>query len=289
MPSASDGSAGSRTPLFLDMLKERIAVALLLLPVLVWVIADGGWLYAGGVALVLALAAAEFGLMFRRQRLRPALPLLLLGVAALALSRFASGFNHGPAILTGLILLSMVWHLVDYERGAEHSGTDFSITVAGILYLGWIGSYLISLRQLPDGQWWFLLALPSIWLADSAAYLVGRSFGRHRLSPRLSPKKTWEGYIAGVLTGALVGVALSQIWRLEASPSSGITALSGLILGTLVAGLAPLGDLGESMFKREVGVKDSGNLLPGHGGAFDRLDSWIWGGVLGFYIASFLV
>lgn len=270
------------------MLKERLAVTLLLLPLVLWVIADGSWLYLAAIITVLVLAGAEYALLFRTHGLRPSLPLIVCGVAILTASRFLVGFDHTPLLLTFLCLVSMVWHLVDYERGASRSGTDFGVTLGGILYLGWIGAYFISLRRMPEGMWWFLLALPTVWLADSAAYFVGRSLGRRRLSPRLSPKKTWEGYLAGIVGGAAGGAGLAAIWRFGAGPGTAIGPTAGLIMGLVVSVLAPLGDLGESMIKREIGVKDSGNLLPGHGGAFDRLDSWLWAGVLGYYVASWL-
>jgi phosphatidate cytidylyltransferase len=267
------------------MLRDRLGIVLLLLPPMIWIFAQGGWLYGVAVTLVLLLAGAEFGLLFRRLGLRPSVPLILAGVGVLSLSRLVEGLGVGPA-LTGLCLVSMVWHLVDFERGAPRSGTDFAVTVAGFVYVGWIGSYLIALRGLPDGEWWLLLALPSVWLGDSAAYFVGKAIGRHRLSPRLSPKKTWEGYLAGIGVGAASGAGLALIWHVGAGPDSAVSAWTGVLLGTVVATLAPLGDLGISMFKREVGVKDSGTLLPGHGGVLDRLDSWIWAAALGFYVVS---
>ena len=153
-----------------------------------------------------------------------------------------------------------------------------------MLYFGWIGGYLISIRELPEGMWWVLLALPSVWLADSGAYFIGRAIGKHRLSPRLSPKKTWEGYFGGVLVGVLGTAGLAYLWGFWTGPESAITPLSGAILGLVLGVITTLGDLGESMFKRQAGVKDSGNLLPGHGGAFDRIDSWLWAGVLGYYV-----
>ncbi len=270
------------------MLRDRIVVALLLLPLVLWVIADGGWLYLLAVGTALGLAAAEYGLMFRRLGLRPALPLIVAGVVGLTAARFLWGFGHMPLLLAGLSLASMTWHLVDYERGAARSGTDFAVTLAGTIYLGWIGAYLVSLRGLPEGEWWILVALPSVWLADSAAYFVGREFGRHKLTPRLSPKKTWEGYLAGVAAGAAAGGGLSLLWRIGAGPASAVTAAHGLMMGTVIGAVSPLGDVGISMIKREIQVKDSGNLLPGHGGALDRLDSWLWAGVLGFYLAVWL-
>jgi phosphatidate cytidylyltransferase len=272
----------------IEMLRDRIAIALLLLPVVLWVIGIGGWIYALAIALVLALCAAEYVLIFRRIGQRASMPLVVGGVVALAGARALGGFDHAPVVLAALCLLAMTWHLVDYERGAPTSGTDFALTLGGALYLGWIGSYLISLRSLPDGEWWALTALPSVWLADSAAYSIGTRFGRHKMTPRLSPKKSWEGYLAGVGAGAASGAALGALWSLGAGPESVLGPWTGLACGTLTAVLSPLGDVGISMFKRQVQIKDSGTLLPGHGGALDRVDSWLWAGVLGYYIAVLL-
>jgi phosphatidate cytidylyltransferase len=108
------------------------------------------------------------------------------------------------------------------------------------------------------------------------------------LSPRLSPKKTWEGYFGGILVAVILTPLLVVLLRLVAGPDSAITPLRGIWVG-LVMGIIPtLGDLGESMIKRQRGVKDSGNLLPGHGGAFDRIDSWLWAVVIGYYMIVWL-
>jgi phosphatidate cytidylyltransferase len=182
----------------------------------------------------------------------------------------------------------MTWHLIDYERGAHRSATDYAVSLAGIVYLGWIGGYLVLLRGLPDGEWWVLVALPTVWIADSAAYLIGTWKGRRPLTPRLSPKKTWEGYLAGAVTGAAVGAGLAALWRIGAGPGTRLTPLSGLVVGGLIAVVSPLGDLGISMIKREMKVKDTGTLFAAHGGALDRVDSWLWAGVLGYYAVGWL-
>lgn len=270
------------------MLRERLATVILLLPLLLWIVADGRWLYLAGVAFALAVASLEFGRLFRSAGLEPAEPILVAGVLLLAAGRYFFRFELAPLILSGTCLAAMTWHLVRYEQGEPRAGTGFAITLAGVVYLGWIGSYLISLRQLPDGLWWMLVALPSVWLADSAAYMIGRWIGRHKLAPRLSPKKTWEGYLSGIAAGAAVGSLLAWLWGIAASPSSGLTPINGLIMGLVIASVAPLGDLGISMLKREVQVKDSGSLIPGHGGALDRLDSWLWAAVVGFYLVTLL-
>ncbi len=270
------------------MLRVRIAVSLLLLPVLIWIIAVGSWLYLILVALALALAAVEYGLLFKRTGLRPALPLLAAGVAALITLRQWADQAQLALALAAVIMMSMIWHALDFERGATASGTDFAITVSGTLYLGWIGGYLVDLRALPFGQWWVLLALPTVWLADSAAYLVGGWIGRHKLSPRLSPNKTWEGYLAGVLIGTLAGAGLALLWRIGAGAESNVDALHGAVLGGVIAAISPFGDLGISMLKRQMAVKDSGSLLSAHGGALDRFDSWLWAGALGYYVVLWL-
>jgi phosphatidate cytidylyltransferase len=270
------------------MLRERIAIAFVLLPLVLWVVVEGGWFYVVGVAAVLSLAAVEFALLFRVHGRRPALPLIVSAVVALTVLRYVSDFQFAALSITVLTILTMIWHLVDFELGAQGSGTDFAISIAGITYLGWIGSYLISLRDLPHGSWWILLVLPIVWFADSGAYFIGKAIGRRKLSPRLSPKKTWEGYLGGIIVAGVAGIGLGSLWRFGAGGALPLTVMNSLILSVILSVSAPIGDLGVSMIKREIKVKDTGSLLPGHGGALDRIDSWIWGAVIGFYVISWL-
>jgi phosphatidate cytidylyltransferase len=172
-----------------------------------------------------------------------------------------------------------------YERGRDQAALDFAVTVGGLVYLGWIGAYLIDLRFLPnshDGQWWLMIVLPSVWAADTAAYFVGIRWGRHHMSVRLSPKKSWEGYLGGVVFGTFIAGLFSWLWAHYFGLQ--VSILQGAILGLVLSAVTPLGDLGESLFKRQAGLKDSSNIFPGHGGAFDRIDSWIWAGIIGVYM-----
>lgn len=271
------------------MSSERVILALVLLPFVFWVIAAGGWLFYLGALTALTLSGVEFANIFRSGGHRPALPLMVLGITMLSMVRFLSAFEYSAPILTALLCGSILWHVVDFERGADRAGTDAALTITGLVYIGWIGSYLISLRELPDGNWWMLIVLPSVWMADMAAYFLGRAFGRHRLAPRLSPNKTWEGYISGIAAGGLSAWLLSALWRVAAEPETSIETVGVILLGLLLGALAPIGDLGVSMIKREFKIKDSGSILPGHGGALDRIDSWLWGGALGYYIIRLLV
>ena len=276
------------------MLRTRIIVVLVLLPVGLAGILLGGWAYNLGVALILALAAWEYMQLMHTGGFHPAAVLALGGAALLAVGRGYNGFTSAAGLFSLLVLLSMIYHLVDYERGRDLAGSDFAITLGGIAYLGWIGAYFISLRALPDGKWWVLFVLPVIWVADSGAYFIGVRFGRHKLCPRLSPKKSWEGYLAGIVTGTLAGALFAWAWTVVPSawgpPVSAAwpPAWKGALFGFLLAVLTTLGDLGESMIKRQVGAKDSSKLLPGHGGMFDRIDSWLWGAVMGYYLAVLL-
>lgn len=187
-------------------------------------------------------------------------------------------------MLAMVILLAMGVAMLAFERGSTTAAIDFNITLGGVLYLGWLGAHLVALRDLPDGAWWFLLVLPVMWVGDGAAYFVGSHFGKHKMFPRVSPKKSWEGYIGGVIAGALSGVLFASLWHLRAPL---ITVDKGLLLGVVIAILSPVGDLGESMLKRAVGMKDTSQLLPGHGGVMDRIDSWLWAAVIGYYFIIF--
>ena len=272
------------------MLKQRVLVAAVLLPIGIALIFLGGLPYLLLVAFFMAVAVWEYANLFVALGRRPAHWLMVVGAVALLVSRFFAGFRYDAHLLAALVLLTLVYHMADYERGAPESATDFAISLSGVLYVGFIGAYMVSLRQVEDGAWWVLLALATIWVADSGAYFAGRAWGKHKLSPRLSPKKTWEGYLAGVVSGTAMGALLAAGFPLLASrPLAGLTVGHGVLLGMLVSTLAPLGDLGESLFKRQAGVKDSGNLLPGHGGAFDRVDSWLWAGLIAYYFITLVL
>jgi phosphatidate cytidylyltransferase len=270
------------------MLRDRLAVSLLLIPVALWMIALGGGAYWLAVSLIFTFAALEFAHLFRAAGQRPAGPLVLGGTLLLIAAQQFPALNPHGLVFALAILAPMTWHLVDYERGAPASGSDFVISVAGIFYLGWLGGYFISLRALPDGEWWLLTALCGMWLADTGAYGFGRAWGRHKMSPRLSPKKTWEGFAGSLFGGAAGAGLLAVFWRIGAGAGSSLTWQTGAVLGFCVGLLGPIGDLGVSMLKRQLGVKDSGALLAGHGGALDRMDSWLVAVPVGYYFVLVL-
>ncbi len=269
-------------------MRQRAIAGFSLLAIGIYPISAGGLPYLAIILILLIIAAWEYARLFQAAGFRPATYLILAAVAAFLVTRHFSPdpLKWDSLIISVFILLAMTIHLIDYERGAKFSGTDFAITLSGGLYLGFLGGYLIPLRHLPDGVWWFLATLPAVWLSDSGAYFVGRSLGKRKMSPRLSPKKTWEGYAGGVLFGTLGNALLCLAWQASPAAPEALTPLNGALLGLVLSLLTPLGDLGQSMIKRQVGIKDSGNILPGHGGIFDRMDSWIWAGALGYYLIT---
>ena len=267
------------------MLATRLKVAIILIPIGVGLIVIGGWAYTALVTLMLGIAAWEYWRMFTRGGNAPASLILIPGVVLLVLSRALWNLKYIDLILSILAMAAMAAHIFLCEKGCKNPGTDFGVTISGIIYLGFLGGFLISLRMLPGGLWWLMLVIPAISLGDTGAYVIGRKFGRHPLAPNVSPHKTIEGYFGGLIFSVIGGVLLAILWGLRYPQ---ILPLHGLVLGVVLGALTPLGDLAESMLKRQFGVKDTSGIFPGHGGMMDRMDSWIWGAVISYYIIVFL-
>jgi phosphatidate cytidylyltransferase len=269
---------------------RRILTALGIAAVGLPAVIFGGAFYFLLMGVFLVGSAWEFVRLYRAVEFEPHEIITIGGVLVIVTARF---FFPQDAIFTLalFILLAMTVHVISYERGRDKAALDFTVTMTGIVYLGWLGSYLLDLRMMQDGVWWFMFILPLVWAADTGAYSIGAVYGKHKMSPRLSPKKSWEGYAAGIFTaiyvGALFGYAFSA---LGPQPLHGlIDPLRGAFLGLVISALTPLGDLGESMFKRQGGLKDSSNVFPGHGGFLDRIDSWIWGAAIGYFIIQYFI
>jgi phosphatidate cytidylyltransferase len=261
---------------------KRTITALVLFAIGLPALIFGGILYYIVIGFFVTVAAWEYASMFSTLRSRKAHLLTAGSTLVIFTSRYYLGQDKAIIILGALILLSVAVHLFEYERGHDQVSASLAATISGIVYIGWVGSYLADLRNLPNGGWWIMLVLPSVWLTDTGAYMIGVKYGKHKMTPRLSPKKSWEGLIAGIVS-AVAGSAYFAWAYSTYGPLSNMTPIKGAFLGLLISVLTPLGDLAESMFKREAGVKDSGNILPGHGGAFDRIDSWIWAAIIGYY------
>lgn len=263
-----------------------LALAVVGLPALIF----GGVLYYVFMGIFLVGSAWEFVRLFRAVQYEPNEIVTIGGVLVIVTARFFFPEAAIPFFVI-FILLALAVHLIAFERGRNQAALDFAVTVAGVAYLGWVGSYLLDLRQLPQGLWWWLLVMPIVWAGDTGAYAIGSVYGKHKMTPRLSPKKSWEGYFAGLFTSVLIGAFFAYAFSsLPPLPlGEWIDPIQGGLLGLFIGALTPLGDLGESMLKRQSGLKDSSNFFPGHGGFLDRIDSWIWGAAIGYFIIYFFI
>lgn len=265
-------------------MRQRTIVAAILLPLAVAAIYFGGIIFSIFIILFLTGAAWEYAQLLKKVDLHSFIPLILVGVILLGVLRTLFQFNYLAETLTGLIFVGAFYHIYQFEQGDTRPAADFGATLSVLIYVGFLGPYLISLRSLPDGLWWTFLVLPIVWIADSGAYMIGSTMGKRKLAPKTSPHKTWEGYFAGVITGVLGSLGLIALFNQVLDAGLAISSLEAAGLGLIISAFIPLGDLTESLIKRQAGEKDSGVIFPGHGGFFDRLDSFFWAAPIGYYL-----
>jgi phosphatidate cytidylyltransferase len=261
----------------------------------------GGWPFFALGVLAAIVGTHEFCSIVRRAGYRPlCLLTIMLSVTflfdaqmALAGTTLPGGTVVSRLAISATILGSLIY-LVLREDDARRALPNWAFVFAGALYIGWLLRYYLLLRgldahlddvivglpgiasiALERGVIWLGLVIGATWACDTTAYFAGSSFGRRRLLPRISPNKTWEGTIAGVVAAGLVGSLAAPIMGMPVAWSIGL----GLAIGVA----AVFGDLSESLIKRSGHVKDASSLIPGHGGLLDRLDSMLFTGVTAYY------
>ncbi|MEA3308953.1 MAG: phosphatidate cytidylyltransferase [Chloroflexota bacterium] len=267
-------------------MRTRILSAILLIPVVLTVLVLGSWPFALFLSLFVLIAGFEYWRMLQSKGYRISLLSLWLLILLWMAAAYWPAVNVLEPGLVLLILVGVGWQLV-YHSATVDPTASWALTLAGGMYLGVGGSYLLRLRVHVESYLWLLMALCIVWIADTGAYLVGRRWGQHKMAPALSPGKSWEGYGAEIVSGLLAGGLCGICW--PATLQLQLTPLWGGALGGLLALVTPLGDFFISMIKREVGVKDTGALIPGHGGALDRLDSIFWSGILTWFFRELLL
>jgi phosphatidate cytidylyltransferase len=260
---------------------KRIVTALILIPVVLFLVFLGPrwqWLFTLAVAAVAALAAWEFLALAEKAGATP--PRIAVVVAILALFAGNFAWPDQTAAILGMLSLGLLVYCT-FTRAAEQMMADVSASIFCLLYVGFTLISLPALREQTNGPSLVAFLLCAVWAGDTVALYVGRAWGRHKMAPRLSPNKTWEGTagsLAGSLlvTAGLLGLAhlLAVQWDSAAlSYPEDIWYWLGLAVVVNIG--AQIGDLAESALKRSAGVKDSGSLLPGHGGVLDRIDALI--------------
>jgi phosphatidate cytidylyltransferase len=269
-------------------LAARIGSAVVLFPLAIWLTIHGGFPFALLAGAAAAVAAIELIRMFGAIGVAEA-----FGVAVAGAIPLLGALGESGAVLPGwsglalaaatVVLLSM---FLFRQAPLEQLPRSVSVVVLAWLYCGLLIATLVALR-IRFGVSWVIMAFVVTWANDTAAYFAGHAFGRHKLYERISPKKTWEGFAGGAVgsvAGALVVHALLR--------PSALTPTAAVAVGLGGAVLGPLGDLVESMLKRATGVKDSGRIIPGHGGLLDRIDALLfvapWVYVCAAYLAHVL-
>jgi phosphatidate cytidylyltransferase len=265
------------------MLLKRIVTASFLLVIVILVLwADGSvpWFAIAGSIAVLFGLYEFYGMVSASGKGKP---VVLLGMALALLfifQPFSKWTNDGGILLTATVVLPLLWVML--RRNRDGACSSWAFTLAGVLYLGWMASRYVALIELPQGRDWVIMALFATFACDTSAFFVGRALGRHKMAPGISPGKTWEGAVGGVAGSIVVGVAIASLFNLPMS------LLQSIGLSIAISIFAQTGDLVESLFKRNMGAKDSGKALPGHGGVLDRIDGVVFAGLVVYYYVIWL-
>lgn len=269
---------GARRELFAFAVAPLLVAAIYFLP---------GWVFLVILTVAVLLAGDELLTMARGAGFDAGRVVPLVILACVLIAAWVWGER---GLLGGLILavVSIPAVRLPHRRGPSGSFAGIAVATFTVSYLGVTAACLGWLRVWPGdhhGVRFLLFFLAVIWIGDSGAYYVGSHFGHRKLAPRISPNKTWEGFAGGVVTTYAAAVAAALILGV------GIATVHILALATILAIAAPLGDLVESILKRDSGVKDSSSILPGHGGFLDRTDSLLWSAppVLGYLLITGLV
>jgi phosphatidate cytidylyltransferase len=273
----------------------RVASGVLFVPLLIALAHAGGLAFLGFVALQTTLGLVEF---YRLMQAKGHAPVRWLGHAT-ALVLLAVAYRphtpYGGFLLTGSLVLLLALALRHPERrGIVESA---AVTAFGVLYVGWLSAHFVLLRELPwragldyrDGTAFVLYAFLITWSCDTGAYLVGRAFGRTRPFARISPRKTLEGSLGGFAAAVVAGVAGALTFMRPEGGAPWLEPWQGAVAGALVGVAGQVGDLIESLFKRDAEAGDASDLIPGHGGILDRFDSLYLGAPVVFHFLSMVV
>ena len=255
-------------------LRARIVVAIPAIVFAIVIVTQGGEVFAGGALLLALIALNELYSLMRRAR-----PIDLAGYLAVIAMVLLALYEQRSDVLIALVASFPVVFLLALTRTRlDNVAWGIAVTIFGILWIGLPFAHAVFLRELPHGDGLLIDVLVATFIGDTGAYLVGRAWGRHKLAPDISPNKTVEGLLGGVLAGtfAFWCAGLYQDW---------LSGPDALLLGFLVAISAPVGDLFESLIKRDLEVKDTGKLFGVHGGVLDRLDAVFFTVVVVFYAA----
>jgi phosphatidate cytidylyltransferase len=280
-PPRPTGRSGQRGPTATgggnDDLPSRVVVGIGLIVLLIIAYAIGSRALVALAALILVASAAEAYGMLQRSGFRPATLLGLVGTGGIVLGAYWKGLEALPLVIVLVFAGSMMWYLLRIVEARPLA--NVAVTTMAFLWIGVLGSYAALMLRAPHGKGLLLGAVIVAVAADVVAFLVGRWIGSRPMAASISPSKTIEGFVGGLVAAIVAGAIVGK----ELTPWGGMK--HGLFLGLVVGLVAAAGDLFESMIKRDLGMKDSGTVLPGHGGLLDRFDSIIVALPAAYYVA----
>lgn len=268
-----------------NILGSRILSGAVIIVLGLVLIYAGGWIYTAGLGVILSIAIWEYVRLFEKGGYAPAKTILIAGTFLIALSGQFADPAYSLAAFSLVVIAIMVFHTATFNRHPATAAIDLAASLGGVAYIAFSGLFLVRLRFLPAGLFWLLQCILPAGISDIGAFGIGSLWGKHKIAPQLSPNKTFEGYLGGVATSMLVGWGTGA---LLAGYNPAFNGLRGLWIGLIVGALCPLGDFAKSIFKRQFGVKNTGNLIPGHGGVLDRIDTWLIAGVISYLMILFL-
>jgi phosphatidate cytidylyltransferase len=262
------------------MSTTRVLSSLALAPILFVVV----WLLPPAYFTGLVVFAAAIGQyeLYGMAKARGITPLTTAGIvlgSLIVVNFYRSLYPYvgGPLFWITLSVLAVMVTRLFSRRAVEGALEDIAVTVAGIFYVALLFGFQVAIHAGAPGKRWLIFLYLVIWASDTGAYYVGTAFGRHRLYEKISPKKSIEGLVGGMLASMIIAL-LCKVWLV---PSAGL--IEAAVLGVLLAAFGTVGDLVESLIKRSAGVKDSGTLIPGHGGILDRMDSMLFAAPFLYY------
>lgn len=256
------------------MLLQRILTALVGIPIVLLCIYYGGISFFLMFFAVITFAVSEYFNICKKYN-----PLNVLGTILASLFYLSLYFNFyvQEFIIISVFIIFLVYM---FRNKINNISSEIAVTCFGTFFIPWTLYHMVLIRDIPDyGMKYIIFLFVNIWLLDTGAYFIGKKFGKYKLAKNISPKKTIEGAVAGVLTSIIVSVICKFIFMQNI-----ITVTEAVVFAVIIAFIGQFSDLAESVFKRDGDIKDSGNILPGHGGMLDRFDSYLFAAPFFYYL-----
>lgn len=264
------------------MLDKRVVSAAAAIPILIFCVALGGIVFKAAIVLVMGICIYEYILAYKNTDFKIIKSVIILGYLLVSIFIFLNSFKN---IILPIVFLVLILSMATPIFKKEYNVISSALTVTGFIYIVCFFSLLVLIRDNPIGKYLIWIVFIIAWCCDTAAYYSGKFFGKRKLCPRVSPKKTIEGSIGGIL-GSVIGIIIWGIISRYNVPFNWSLLILLAVIGSVIS---QIGDLSASLIKRYVGIKDYGYIMPGHGGLLDRFDSILFTIPVVYYYIAILI